>query len=356
MSEIKKYTLGDFQLQNGEVLPSAWIAYKTFGDPSLPAVVYPTWYSGAIADNEWLVGDDKTLSPKDYFIIIPALFGNGQSISPSNSDVNPFPDITFYDNVRAQYELVTKELKIKHIRAVLGWSMGAAQSFQWATQYPDFTDICVPFCGAAKTALHNQVFLEGVKTALLAAKKTSSAGSAKGRVETAEQKKSLRVWSDEEKEVGLKAFGRGYAGWGFSQAFYRHELYKEHYKAKDLEEFLVTFWEKWALSKDPENLLVMLQTWQSGDVSKQETYNGDFKKAMTAIKAKTLVLPSKTDLYFPPEDSEYEVACMSDGVGELDVYPSIWGHWAGGPPGNFDDVKWLDDRLKKIFATAPKRD
>lgn len=47
---------------------------------------------------------------------------------------------------------------------------------------------------------------------------------------------------------------------------------------------------------------------------------------------------------------------MSDGVGELDVYPSIWGHWAGGPPGNMDDVKWLDERLAKYFATAPKRD
>ncbi|KAK1474766.1 hypothetical protein CCUS01_05391 [Colletotrichum cuscutae] len=354
MSDIKKYQLGDFALQSGGSLPGAWIAYKTFGDPSLPAVVYPTWYSGAIADNEWLVGDDKTLNPKDYFIIIPALFGNGQSVSPSNSDINPFPDVSFFDNVKAQYELVTKELKITHLRAVLGWSMGAAQSFQWATQYPDFLDIAVPFCGAAKCALHNQVFLEGIKSALLAAKKTSSAGSTLGRIASTVDK-SARVWSDEEKQVGLKAFGRGYAGWGFSQAFYRHELHIKFYGAKDLEDFMQSFWEKWALSKDPENLLVMIHTWQSADVSNQEPYNGDFKKAMASIKAKTLVLPSKTDLYFPPEDSEYEVECMSEGVGELAVYPSIWGHWAGGPPGNFEDAKWLDDKLKNIFAIAPKR-
>lgn len=50
---------------------------------------------------------------------------------------------------------------------------------------------------------------------------------------------------------------------------------------------------------DPENLLAMLQTWQSGDCSLQEPYNGDFEKAMASIKAQTLVLPSKTDLYFP---------------------------------------------------------
>lgn len=50
---------------------------------------------------------------------------------------------------------------------------------------------------------------------------------------------------------------------------------------------------------DPENVLVMLQTWQNGDVSLQEPYNGDFEKAMASIKAQTLVLPGKTDLYFP---------------------------------------------------------
>lgn len=50
---------------------------------------------------------------------------------------------------------------------------------------------------------------------------------------------------------------------------------------------------------DPENMLVMLQTWQSGDCSLQEPYDGDFEKSMSSIKAKTLVLPAKTDLYFP---------------------------------------------------------
>lgn len=294
MDDIKKFVLGGFELQNGNVLPKAWIAYTTFGDPSLPAILYPTWYSGTISDNKWLIGDDKTLNPSQYFIIIPALIGNGESISPSNSDLRPFPHVSFYDNVRAQHQLLTQELKIKHLRAVLGWSMGAAQSFQWATQFPDFIDICVPFCGSAKTPQHNQVFLEGIKSALLAARGTSSAGSCNGQVDEIKDK-----WSDKEKQIGLKAFGRAYAGWGFSQAFYRQELYKKYYGAKDLEDFLVSFWETWALSNDPEDLLIMLQTWQSGDVSNQEPYHGNFEKAMASIKAKTLVLPCKTDLYFP---------------------------------------------------------
>jgi len=356
-ADYETFELGDFQLQSGAVLPGAWIAYKTYGKAGSPAILYPSWYSGSIADNEWLVGEDKALNPAEYFIVITALFGNGQSISPSNSDLVPFPDVTFYDNVRAQHLLLTQKLDVHHLRMVTGWSMGAGQSFQWATQYPNFLDICVPFCGSAKTSLHNQVFLEGVKSALLAAKGLSSAGSTFGRVEDKSNQEELlknRTWTDEEKTVGLKAFGRGYAGWGFSQTFYRQKLHEKVYGAKSLEDFMQTFWETWACSKDPENLLVMLHTWQAGDVSQQQPYDGNFEKAMAAIKAKTLVLPSQTDLYFPPEDSEYEVQNMTSSVGTLDVYPSVWGHWAGGPPGNVDDVQWLDERLAKLLAGAPQ--
>ncbi|KAL4809220.1 Alpha/Beta hydrolase protein [Aspergillus unguis] len=342
------FKLGDWELQSGAKLIDAHLAFKTFGDPKLPAIVYPTWFSGAISDNFWLIGEDKTLNPQNYFIIIPALFGNGQSTSPSNYPVKgEWPKVSFYDNVRAQYKLVTEHLHIKHLRAVIGWSMGGAQTYQWTTQYPDFMDLAVPFCGSARTALHNQVFLEGVKSALLAAKSILSAGSGQGGVVASGQ--TLREWTPAEKEVGLKAFGRGYAGWGFSQAFYREKLYETALGFKDLEGFMLNFWEVWALSKDPGNLLAMAQTWQNGDVSKQEPYNGDFEKALAAIKAKTLVLPAKTDLYFPPEDSEYEVKCMSPGIGTLRVFPSIWGHWAGGPGDSKEDVKWLDAQLSEFF-------
>ncbi|KAL9117053.1 MAG: hypothetical protein Q9187_006413 [Circinaria calcarea] len=77
---------------------------------------------------------------------------------------------------------------------------------------------------------------------------------------------------------------------------------------------------------------------------------------MQSIKTKTLVLPSKTDLYFPPEDSEYEVANMTPGMGQLKVFPSIWGHWAGGPGDSKEDVKWLDDHLKGFLEEAPASD
>lgn len=348
LNDFETYELGNFKLKSGKEIPNAWIAYKTLGDPSLPAVIYPSWYSGCkyplpfyipmrrflltltvISDNLWLTGPSKTLDPSKYYIIIPALFGNGQSSSPSNMpSLRPFPEVMFYDNVLAQYELVTKHLGVKHVRAVVGWSMGAGQTYQWSTQYPDYMDLIAPFCGSAKTSLHNQVFLEGVKSALFAAKGTSSAGIAKPDVHTS--KYGYSSFIPEARDVGLKALGRVYAGWGFSQAFYREKLYETALGFKDLDDFLVNFWETWACSKDPENMLVMANTWQAGDCSQQEPYNGDFKKAMEGIKAKALVMPSQTDLYFPPEDSELEVQSMRPGIGELKVFPSIWGHWAGG--------------------------
>lgn len=166
----------------------------------------------AISDNFWLIGEDKLLNPNKFYIIVTALFGNGQSSSPSNQpSPGPFPKVSFYDNVRAQHELVTKHMGITHLRAVVGWSMGGAQTYQWATQYPDFMDLVVPFCTSAKTSLHNQVFLEGVKSALIAVKKSRSAGS--GEIGLDRETAEAHTWTAEEKDVGLKALGRVYAGW-----------------------------------------------------------------------------------------------------------------------------------------------
>lgn len=199
------YSLGDFTLRNGTTLPNAHIAYLTLGSPSNPAIIYPTWYSGEIASNLWLTGPDKLLNPENFYIIIPALFGNGQSTSPSNwahKHAKPFPHVSFYDNVRAQHELVTKGLGIEKARAVLGWSMGAGQTYQWATQFPDFMELAVPFCGSAKTSLHNQVFLEGVKVAVMGPRWWESAGVCEGGEG---EEWEYRAWTEPETSKGLKA-------------------------------------------------------------------------------------------------------------------------------------------------------
>lgn len=332
------HDLGDVVLQGGATLRGCKMAYKTFGTLS-PAkdnvIVYPTWYSGQHYDNEWLVGPGRALDPAKYFIIIPNMLGNGLSSSPSNTpepyNAARFPKVTAYDNVRAQHRLVTEKFGIEHIRLVTGWSMGALQTFHWGALYPDMMDTIAPFCGSAKCSRHNFVFLEGVKAAL-----TADAAFKDG-------------WYTEKPAKGLRAAARVYAGWGFSQDFYRAELDLKTLGFSSLEDFLVGFWEGFFLPKDANNLLTMLWTWQNGDISANEVYGGDFKKALGAIKAKAYVMPGQTDLYFPVADSEFEVANMPNA--ELIPVPSIWGHFAGGPGTNPVDVDFLDGKLKELLAS-----
>lgn len=336
-TDYEIYDLGDLRLQRGATIRDCKLAYKTFGKLKADksnAIVYPTWYSGQHYDNEWLVGKGMALDPDKYFIIIPNMFGNGLSSSPSNTPApynGPrFPQVTMYDNVRAQHRLVTEKFGIKKLKLVLGWSMGAGQTFQWGALYPDMMEFLVPFCGSAKCSRHNFVFLEGVKAAL-----TADAAWNEG-------------WYKEQPNKGLRAAARVYAGWGFSQAFYRARLDIESLGYSSLEDFLVAFWEGFFLPKDANNLLTMLWTWQQSDIADNELYSGDFKKALGAIKAKTYVMPGQTDLYFPPEDSGFEVANMPNAT--LIPIPSVWGHFSGGPGTNPDDVKFLDGKLKELLA------
>lgn len=332
------FDLGNLSLQSGATLRDCKLAYKTFGTLNAAkdnVILYPTWYSGQHYDNEWLVGEGMALDPAKYFIIIPNMLGNGLSSSPSNYpepyNGPRFPKITAHDNVKAQHKLVTERFGIEHIRLVTGWSMGALQTFQWGAQYPDMMDLIAPFCGSAKCSRHNFVFLEGVKAAL-----TADGAWNEG-------------WYTSKPARGLRAAARVYAGWGFSQTFYRRKLDIEALGYSSLEDFLVAFWEGFFLPKDANNLLTMLWTWQNGDISANGIYNGDFKAALGAIKAKALVMPGQTDLYFPPEDSEFEVANMPNAT--FLPMPSVWGHFAGGPGTNPEDVKWLDEQLKKLLAS-----
>jgi homoserine O-acetyltransferase/O-succinyltransferase len=336
--DYELYDLGDVTLQSGATIRDCKLAYKTFGVLSAKkdnVVVYPTWYSGQHYDNEWLIGAGMALDPANYFIVIPNMIGNGLSSSPSNTpepyNAARFPHVTAYDNVTLQHRLMTEKFNVERIKLVIGWSMGALQTFHWGALFPDMVERILPFCGSAKCSRHNFVFLEGVKAAL-----TADAAFNDG-------------WYREKPAKGLRAMARVYAGWGFSQSFYREHLDIKALGYSSLEDFLVAFWEGFFLPKDPNNLLAMLWTWQNGDISANDKFKGDFDKALGAIKAKAFVMPGQTDLYFPPEDSQYEVSRMPSA--EYRPIPSIWGHFAGGPGTNPVDVKFLDKAIKELLAS-----
>lgn len=330
------FELGDVVLQRGATLRGAKLAYKTYGTLNADksnVVVYPTWYSGQHHDNEWLIGEGMALDPAKYFIIVPNMLGNGLSSSPSNTpppyDLARFPHVTLYDNVRLQHRLVTEQFGIERIALVVGWSMGAQQTNQWGCLYPEMVERIAPFCGSARTAPHNIVFLEGVKAAL-----TSDAAWNGG-------------WYTTPPTRGLRAVGRVYAGWGLSQPFYRQELWRE-LGFSSLEDFLIGYWEGFFLKKDANNLLAMLWSWQHGDISANPVFGGDFKKALGAIRARAIVMPAERDLYFPAADNEWEVAQMPNA--EYRPIPGVWGHFAGGGSSPVD-TRFIDDALRELLAT-----
>jgi homoserine O-acetyltransferase len=338
MADYEIFELGDIVLQCKQTLRNAKLAYKTYGTLNAAkdnVIVYPTWYSGQHYENEWLIGNDMALDPRKYFIIVPNMFGNGLSSSPSNTpepfDRARFPNITAFDNVSQQYRLVREKFGIETLELVTGWSMGALQTYHWGMMYPDMVKRILPFQGSAKCSRHNFVFLEGVKAAL-----TADAAFAGG-------------WYDSPPTKGLRAMARVYAGWGFSQAFYRQELDLKDMGYASLEDFLVGFWEGIFLPRDANNLLTMLWTWQNGDISNNDMFKGDYPKALAAIKAKAIVMPAATDLYFPPEDNANEVKYMPNA--ELQVVDTVWGHFAGGPGTSPKDIKTLDEALRKLLAS-----
>jgi homoserine O-acetyltransferase len=332
MCEI--YELGEVQLQSGEKLPNAKLAYVTFGTLNANrdnVIVFPTYYTGTHRGNAAMIGLGRALDPDQYFIIVPNMFGNGLSSSPSNTPAPyggaNFPHITLYDNVKCQYQLVTEKFGIEKIALVTGWSMGAQQTYHWAALYPEQVERILPFCGSAKTSVHNWVFLEGVKAALI-----TDAQWQGGHYTTPPA-------------MGLKAFGRVYAGWAYSQAFYREGLYRS--LGFDSAAALLNWWEADHLTWDANDLLAMLWSWQRADISDNPLYQGDFRRALQAIKARAIVMPSATDLYFPPEDSEIEVQEMPNA--ELRVIPSIWGHCAGGPGRNPKDTALIESALRELL-------
>src|SRR3989454_4466188 len=231
------------------------------------------------------------------------------------------------DNVVQQYRLVTEWLGITRIRLVVGFSMGAQQAFQWGALYPDMVDAIAPICGSARTSVHNFVFLEGVKAALMA-----DAAFADG-------------WYDTPPVKGLIAFSRVYAGWAYSQDFYRAHEYRKMGLASVAD--VLRFSEARYRQRDANDLLAMLWTWQHADISANTHYHGDFAAALGAITARAIVMPSTTDLYFRVRDNELEVEQMPHA--ELRPIPSIWGHVAAfgvHPPDN----AFIDAALHELLA------
>jgi pimeloyl-ACP methyl ester carboxylesterase len=159
------FELENLTLQRGITLPRAEIAYKTYGrlaDDKSNVILYPTSYGAQHHDTEWLIGPGRVLDTNDWFIVIPNMFGNGLSTSPSNLTApfgpDRYPTFTHWDNVHAQRHLLDTVFGVERLALVYGWSMGAQQALHWGAVFPGQVDRICAVCGSARTSIHNKVF------------------------------------------------------------------------------------------------------------------------------------------------------------------------------------------------------
>ncbi len=145
-----QWLVRDFRFHTGQVLPELRLNYTTVGKPGGEPVLvlHGTTGSGAgmlsPAFGGQLFGPGQALDASRYYIILPDAIGTGQSSKPSDGLRAAFPKYNYDDMVDAQYRLLREHLGVKHLRLVIGNSMGGMQAWIWAQKYPDMMDIAVP--------------------------------------------------------------------------------------------------------------------------------------------------------------------------------------------------------------------
>ena len=331
------FRLGDFELEEGGVIENCDIAYATFGTLNAAkdnAILIPSWYSGTSKIMEEVyIGPGRALDPEKYFIICVNQIGNGLSSSPHlAADVDArasFPHVRIGDDVRAQDRLITEEFGLESLALVVGGSMGAQQTYEWAVRYPDKVKRAAAIAGTAKNTAHDFLYTQSLIEAI-----TADPNWEHGRYA-----------SHEAVAAGLRRHAGIWAVMGLSTEFYQLETWRS-VGLESIDSFMRDFLEATFLQMDPNDLLCMAWKWQRGDVSRHS--NGDLAAALSRISAKMLVLPIDEDMFFPPRDCAREQALINNS--EMRVLNSVWGHLAlFGADAAF--LSQLDTSLSELLAS-----
>lgn len=334
-AEHHEFVMTNFRTESGVTLPQARVVYGTYGHLNAArdnVVLLPSHYMANHHGYEWLIGPGLALDTAKLFLVATELFGNGASSSPSNTP-EPFhgprfPVTSIRDNVEAVHRLLVDELKVQHLRAIIGFSMGAQQAFQWAVSYPTFANRIVATSGTAKTYGHGIVRLEG-QIAALTADPTFNAGDYAAPP-----------------KAGLEAFGMVWAAWLYSQEWWRRELWRTTAApGTTFEQVMQSM--RTRFNADANNYILQAHTWEKHNVGDTPGFNGDVEKALRSITARLLYMPSETDLYFPMGDARYEAQFIPHV--QFTPIPSLWGHPAGAGASPADK-KFLNETIAKFLS------
>ena len=340
--DYELHGIGDFELEEGGTIPDLQLAVATYGTLNAAkdnAILIPTWFSGTHQTWELVyIGEGRALDPTQYFIVVVNQIGNGCSTSPHNCDgevaMSRFPHVTIGDDVRAQEKLLREEFGIERLFAVVGGSMGAQQTYEWAVRFPDKVERAAPIAGTAQNTPHDYLFTQSLMDAI-----TSDPGWNNGDYA-----------SHTDVDAGLRRHAGIWSVVGLSTEFWKTEFWRgievPDYEFTSMEDFQTNFVEAVFTAMDPNALLSMGWKWQRGDVAKHT--GGDLAAALGRITARTFVMPIDEDMFFPVRDGAAEQALVPGS--ELRVLHTVAGHFGlfGFEQTYLDEV---DANLKELFAT-----
>lgn len=332
-------SVGRLELEEGGVIEDCQLAVATFGELNEArdnAILVTTWYSGT--HQIWrtnYIGSDHALDPSQYFIVCVNQIGNGLSTSPHSTEddsisMSRFPKVRIGDDVVAQERLLREQWGIEELALVVGGSMGAQQTWEWAVRFPDKVKRAAPIAGTAQNTAHDFLYTETLNEAIW-----SDPGFNDGEYS-----------SNAEVEDGLTRHAHIWGIMGFSTEFWKQEVWRG-LDFESMDDFLTGFLEPYFTVMDPNDLLAMAWKWQRGDVARHT--DGDLPAALGRITATTFVMPIDEDMFFPPRDCQAEADLVPDA--EFRVINDVMGH-LGLFDVNPEFMPQVDAHLRDLLATS----
>jgi homoserine O-acetyltransferase len=316
----------DFKFHTGDVIPALKLHYTTIGEPAGEPVLVLHGTGGSAAAMLTaafageLFGPGQPLDASKYFIILPDVIGHGKSSKPSDGLKTTFPQYDYADMVDAQYRLLTEHLGIKHLRLVIGNSMGGMETWLWGQKYPSFMDALVPMASqptamSSRNWMLRRMMLESIR---------NDPDYNNGNY--TKQPNALKYAS--------VFFGIATAGGTLN--------YQKHAPTRELADKMVDARLKLPVTADANDFL-----WQWGS-------SADYDAApdLSRIEASLLAINAADDERNPPETGVMERALKDVKNGKLYLIPAgaeTSGHLTTG------NAKFYKQQLLEFLQTAPKR-
>lgn len=302
MSRPKNYNIDEFTFESGDALDNLNVEYVTLGTPELDSennlvngVLYLHGWGGSCTSMKRLdpiTGPEKPLDPENVFIISPTSLGSVGSSAPSNTSLGAnFPKYTITDMVKFHYRLLTEKFNIKHLKGVIGTSMGGFQALNWGVNHKDFMDFLIPLVTGYQVKGLNFANFYFMNSLIEKDPEYNGGNYVKN------PERVTRIVSEFMYMFGL------------SKDYYRYEL-----ENKDILKYMDQMGTEGS-SMDANDIV-----WRNN-----AAMGFDLENELSKISAKTLILAINQDQYFPPSQDAIPMSKMIKNS-KIALFDSICGH------------------------------